>query len=116
MTAQGRKVPAAEVPWLRAREVYVHAVDLMTAASFADLPAGFLAELCEDVVARRRAAPGPALQLDAVDTGLRWELPGDGESIAVSLPLAELGAYLTGRAAGVRAAGGGMAPALPPWL
>ena len=27
-TAQGRTVPATEIPWLRAREVMVHAVDL----------------------------------------------------------------------------------------
>ena len=28
VTAQGRTVPATEIPWLRAREVYVHVVDL----------------------------------------------------------------------------------------
>jgi maleylpyruvate isomerase len=42
VSAQGRTIAAAEVPWLRAREVYVHAVDLATGLSFGDLPGGFL--------------------------------------------------------------------------
>ena len=78
LTAQGRTVPATEVPWLRAREVYVHAVDLATGLSFAELPAGFCAALCDDVIAKRRSAPGPALVFAAADTGGRWELPGTG--------------------------------------
>lgn len=40
VTAQGRTVPATEVPWLRSREVCVHAVDLANGVSFADLPHG----------------------------------------------------------------------------
>jgi uncharacterized protein (TIGR03083 family) len=74
-TAQGRTVPANEVPWMRSREVYVHAVDLATGLSFADLPPGFLAALCDDVAGKRGTAPGPALVLEAADTGGRWALP-----------------------------------------
>jgi uncharacterized protein (TIGR03083 family) len=33
LTAQGRTVPATEVPWMHSREVYVHAVDLATGLS-----------------------------------------------------------------------------------
>jgi len=47
-TAQGQAIPASEVPWMRSREVYVHTVDLATGVSFADLPAGFLAAVCDD--------------------------------------------------------------------
>jgi maleylpyruvate isomerase len=39
VTAQGRTIAAAEVPWLRAREVYVDAADLATGLSFGGLPA-----------------------------------------------------------------------------
>ena len=118
LTAQGRTVPATEVPWLRAREVYVHAVDLATGLSFAELPAGFCAALCDDVTAKRRNAPGPALVFQAADTGGRWELPGQGEGGTVTLsgPLAEITAYLTGRAHKLTAAGGEPAPVLGPWL
>ncbi|WP_371572951.1 hypothetical protein [Streptomyces sp. NBC_01314] len=53
VTAQGRTVPASEVPWMRTREVMVHAVDLDTGIQFADLPEEFLAELRHDIVGQR---------------------------------------------------------------
>ncbi|MEU2551468.1 maleylpyruvate isomerase N-terminal domain-containing protein [Streptomyces sp. NPDC013313] len=88
VTAQGRTVPATELPWMRAREVCVHAVDLGTGVvTFADLPKGFLTALVAEIRAKR---------------GLT-ELP-DG-------PLPEVTAWLAGRPhtlAGV--------PALGPWL
>ncbi|MER7209251.1 MULTISPECIES: maleylpyruvate isomerase family mycothiol-dependent enzyme [Streptosporangium] len=95
VTAQGRTVPASEVPWMRSREVMVHAVDLATGLTFADLPDGFLLALREDVLAKRG--------LDAV--------PG------VEGSLADVTAYLAGRpTTGVTAVGGGLPPTLPPWL
>jgi uncharacterized protein (TIGR03083 family) len=117
-TAQGRTVAAAEVPWMRSREVWIHAVDLAAGLAFADLPADFLAALCEDVIAKRGAQPGHALILTATDTGGRWELPGDGTAAAVSLsgPLADVAAYLTGRAHQLTTVGGAAAPELAPWL
>ena len=42
ITAQGRHIPAEEIPWLRCREVGVHAVDLDAGVTFADLPDDFL--------------------------------------------------------------------------
>jgi maleylpyruvate isomerase len=116
LTAQGRTVPAAEVPWMRSREVYVHAVDLATGLSFADLPADFLAALCDDAAAKRSTGPGPALVLEATDTGGRWELPGDGAAVTASGPLAEVTAYLTGRAHNLTRTAGEAVPALPAWL
>jgi maleylpyruvate isomerase len=117
-TAQGRTVPATEVPWLRAREVYVHAVDLATGLSFAELPADFRAALCDDVVAKRASAqaPGPTLVLEAVDAGRQWDLPGDGDAVTLSGPLAEVTAYLTGRPHKLTTADGDAAPDLGPWL
>lgn len=73
VTAQGRNVPATEIPWLRAREVCVHAVDLDTGISFADLPEDFLAALVADIHAKRGLADVPAG------------------------PVAEVAAYLAGR-------------------
>ena len=67
-TAQGRLLPAAQIPWLRAREVAVHAVDLRAGVTFKDLPEGFVAELLVDV-ARRRAANGEGPDLAAWLTG-----------------------------------------------
>ena len=56
VTAQGRTVPATEIPWMRAREVCVHAVDLGAGITFCDLPADFTAALLANVV-RKRAGP-----------------------------------------------------------
>ncbi|MET9262039.1 maleylpyruvate isomerase family mycothiol-dependent enzyme [Amycolatopsis sp. NPDC004079] len=87
VTAQGRTVPATEIPWLRAREVCVHAVDLGTGLTFADLPEAFLSALVAEIQAKRG--------LDAVPDG----------------PLPDVAAYLAGRPhslAGV--------PDLGPWL
>lgn len=47
VAAQGRTVPASETPWMRAREVLVHAVDLGTGTTFADLPPYFLEALAD---------------------------------------------------------------------
>jgi maleylpyruvate isomerase len=116
LTAQGRTVPATEVPWLRAREVYVHGVDLATGLSFGDLPGGFLTALCGDVIAKRGTGPGPAMLLQAVDSGGQWELPGRDEVVRLAGPLAEITAYLTGRAHKLTTAGGEPAPVLGPWL
>jgi uncharacterized protein (TIGR03083 family) len=118
VTAQGRTVPATEVPWLRAREVFVHGVDLATGLSFAELPAGFRTALCDEVVTKRAAsqAQGPALLPEAADTAGRWELSGAGDTVTLSGSLAEITAYLTGRAHRLTTAGGDPAPALGPWL
>jgi maleylpyruvate isomerase len=87
VTAQGRTVPATEIPWLRAREVCVHVVDLGTGLTFADLPEDFLTALVADIKAKRG--------LDELPTG----------------PLPDVASYLAGRPhslAGV--------PDLGPWL
>jgi maleylpyruvate isomerase len=62
VTAQGRTVPVSEVPWMRAREVMIHTVDLRTGVTFDDLPGDFTSVLLADVVRKRSAAgQGPAL-------------------------------------------------------
>jgi maleylpyruvate isomerase len=113
ITAQGLTRSASEIPWMRVRELYIHAVDLDTGTTFGDLPPGFLSLLLDDVTTRRTSVGGgPALSLAATDTGHTWEVVGTGSPIPVSAPLADLAAYLTGR----RALGLKAAPVLPPWL
>jgi maleylpyruvate isomerase len=68
VTAQGRTVPATEIPWMRAREVCIHAVDLGAGITFGDLPADFTAALLTDVV-RKRAGAGEGPELAAWLTG-----------------------------------------------
>jgi maleylpyruvate isomerase len=54
-SAQGRRIPADQIAWLRCREVGVHAVDLDAGVTFADLPQEFLISLIQDVIVRRTA-------------------------------------------------------------
>lgn len=86
-TAQGRTVPATQTPWMRAREVWVHAVDLGTGVRFEDLPTDFLEALVADITAKRGDVP----VLDA--------------------PLPQVAAWLAGRPHTIPDA-----PALGPWL
>ncbi len=113
ITAQGLTRSASEIPWMRSREVYIHAIDLSAGTRWTDQPAGFLTALLDEVTARRSSkGGGPALAAAATDTGHTWEVAGAGASVPVSAPLADLAAYLTGRPAPDLKA----APALPAWL
>jgi maleylpyruvate isomerase len=116
-TAQGRQVPPTEIPWLRAREVMVHAVDLGGSPAFSDLPQDFLVALVEDVVARRSGAVNqPALALVATDVEQAWSVAGHGSPAEVRGPLDALAAYLAGRATGDGLRATADLPELPPWL
>lgn len=53
VTAQGRTVPASELPYLRSREALIHAVDLDRGVTFAAAPDGFLDALIGDICAHR---------------------------------------------------------------
>ena len=95
VTAQGRIVPASETPWMRSREVMVHAVDLEVGLTFADLPGDFLAALRADIVGKRGAQNVPDVR---------------GSTAAVT-------AYLAGRPfTGVTTPDGQLPGRLPPWL
>ena len=113
ITAQGLTRSASEIPWMRTREIYIHAIDMAVGTTFADLPPDFLAALLDDVTVRRSAkGGGPALLIAATDTGGRWDVTGAGSPVPVTAPLPDLAAYLTGRPAPSLPA----APVLPPWL
>jgi maleylpyruvate isomerase len=63
VTAQGRTVPAGDIPWLRVREVWVHLVDLDRGVGFGDLPEDFLVALRADVRLKRGDVPKPGAPL-----------------------------------------------------
>jgi maleylpyruvate isomerase len=117
VTAQGRTVPATTIPWLRAREVWIHACDLPTGGEFADFPEDFLDALIEDARARRRTAQGIDVTVRCTD---RRESAGrpDAPDDRVEGPAAALARWLTGRgtAPSLRTLSGKPLPQLPPWL
>jgi maleylpyruvate isomerase len=115
VTAQGRTVAAREIPWLRARELGVHAVDLDVGVGFRDLSVGLAEALVADVSALRSArSDGPALILNDKN-GRTWSITGRGEPTVIHGDAADLAQWLTGR---------GKPPALegterldlPPWI
>jgi maleylpyruvate isomerase len=113
---QGRVIRASAVPWIRAREMWIHAVDLDAGASFADMPGpmvnALLVDACE---AMSRKPESPVLRL--VDGERAWEI-GEGTAVVITGPAPELAAWLLGRSKGkpLRADGTRKLPALPPWL
>jgi maleylpyruvate isomerase len=113
ITAQGLTRSASEIPWMRAREVYIHAVDMNAGTSFADLPAAFLTTLLDDVTSRRSVTGGgPALTIAASDSDHTWDVTGTGRPVPVTGSLAAISEWLNGRPAAALPG----APALPPWL
>jgi maleylpyruvate isomerase len=79
-TAQGRTVPVSETAWMRAREVWLHAIDLDNGGRFSHLPDEFVRRLLPEIAATwsTRAQNGideiPALVLH----------PGDDDVIVVT--------------------------------
>lgn len=113
ITAQGRTIPAAQVPWLRLREVTIHHVDL--GATFEDAAPGLVTALLDDVVNSVRTKPGwPALRIETTD----------GDSIDIGSPTvnvkgaqAHVLAWLTGRSPGHELiTSSETLPDLPAWL
>ena len=110
-TAQGRSVPAAEIPWMRSREVWVHAVDLDAGVGFDAAPDDVLGALVDDVFRmweRRREMPA----VTVLAGGRAW---GAGP-VAASGSLAAVAEWVTGRTAGAGLDAEERLPALPAWL
>jgi maleylpyruvate isomerase len=115
--AQGKTIPAMELPWMRIREVWLHAVDLDSGGRMADLPPEVLDLLLDDVTDTLSAREGcPSAVLVASDRQRSWQL-GVGEPVRVSGTAAELAGWVTGRNAGGQPrVDGDRLPELPAWL
>ena len=110
-TRQGQQVAAAEVPAMRAREVWVHATDLDAGVGFDELPDDVLAALVDDVFRRWDARDVvPDVALFAGDR--EW---GTG-ALAVAGPLPAVAAWVTGRSTGADLQADGPLPELAAWL
>lgn len=115
-SGQGREIPASEVPWLRAREVWIHLVDLRVGVGMDALPPDLAWALVSDVAGwmSARVAPDTGAELTAEGHGtvvLGTPSPSGG---TVSGPPYALAAWLTGRG-GTEELRGEL-PKLPRWL
>jgi maleylpyruvate isomerase len=117
-TRHGRVIRATGVAWIRAREVWVHAVDLGGIATFADLPHAFATAVVDDAAATMTADPAcPAVELRADDGAQVWRIGrSDAVPASVTGAIADLVGWVLGRSDGAALrAEGGRLPDLPPW-
>lgn len=95
-TAQGRSVPVAITPWMRVREVWLHAVDLRSGGRFEDFPLELIERLLVDITSWWAAAgEGAELTLrpsDRVVPGLAVSGP-----VTITGPAAQLARWAAGR-------------------
>jgi maleylpyruvate isomerase len=110
--------PVRDVPWVRWRELALHAVDVGWPADFSPgdgLVARLLDESATALAGRGRA---PALRLTDTGTGRTWTTtaePSAGDLVEVAGPASELALWLTGRSDGAALSASGPLPTLPPW-
>lgn len=116
VTAQGRTVPARETAWMRAKEVWVHAVDLASGGSFLDFPAEMVDGIVADVFrVWARRSEDVALVVRPTDREAESSF-GEGGPV-VTGTAADLARWLAGRGARrlTRLDGPGL-PAIPRWF
>jgi maleylpyruvate isomerase len=117
VTAQGRRVTAAALPWLRSRELWIHATDLCDAAHFSDFPPGLLDELIDDVLRRRRGANGEIVLVRPTDRDRTPPFDGPVPPVWIEGRTADLARWLTGRGAtNIHTSDDSALPTLRPWL
>lgn len=127
-TNSARIVAASFIPWMRVREVYIHAVDLGAGTTVTEIPAEVRTAMLDEVVQFLSARPHcPVRDLRAGTQ--RWQL-GDAGAVDGGEPKAEsefegvqiegadtaLLAWLIGRSDGADLATSGPLPVLPRWL
>ena len=107
---QGVTVVASLVPWMRAKEIWVHGTDLRAGLGFADLPADFCTALVDDVLELFASRDQRVeVTIVATDVDRTW---GDGGT-RVEGPVAAVAAWLTrSDASGLT----GEVPPAPVWL
>lgn len=116
-SALGREIRASEVPWLRVREVWIHAVDLGGDLSFDAFPADLVDALLDEITGALGRRPGcPDVLLMPYDREQQWRtVPADrpaAETVPVRGTATDLLAWVAGRSPDSFAG----RPTLPAWL
>lgn len=116
VSGQGREIPASEVPWLRAREVWIHLVDLRVGVGMDVLPPDLAWALVRDVAGWMSARVGPESGAELTADGHGTVVLGtpSPSGATVSGPPHALAAWLTGRD-GTEELRGEL-PKLPRWM
>jgi maleylpyruvate isomerase len=114
-TAQGRTVPVSTTPWMRVREVWLHAVDLGTGGRFEDFPPELIDRLLLDITSWwARAGEGAELTLAPTDRAVTG-LPATG-TVTIRGTAAHLARWAAGRGTDGVSSSAGDAVVAPRWL
>ena len=109
-------IPSSTIPWLRAREVWLHLVDLGTGIEIDVLPEEVATALVRDVAGSMDARVPARIEV-RISGGARVIFgPGAGHPVPVSGSVQELAGWLTGRSRGHRLTAPEGLPELPSWL
>lgn len=130
-SARGRIIPATEIPWMRARELWLHTVDLQAPEIEVVLPdllaQAFLVDICEAFDGRSDTPPLTLVVVPDGDVDLTGSRGNGGDRFHVHRGrlattvwgrASDLVLWLTGRASGasLRTSGSSGLPPLPQWL
>jgi maleylpyruvate isomerase len=117
VSGQGREIPAVDVPWLRAREVWIHLVDLDVGFGMETLPPDFAWALVQDVAGWMSARVGEGVGAELSADGFGTVVLGTPASgVTVSGPPYALAGWLTGRRGSEELHVTGELPLIPRWL
>lgn len=102
--AQGRMIPISETIWMRARELWLHAIDLNNGATVQDIPLPAAARILQDVLTTWEGRDGHYVRAVPTDAQKDFQ-PGDegqtepagADILSISGTLTDLLAWATGR-------------------
>lgn len=102
--AQGRMIPVSETIWMRARELWLHAIDLNNGATVQDIPLPAAARILQDVLTTWEGRDGHYVRVVPTDAHTEF-LPGGegqiepagGDILTISGTLTNLLTWATGR-------------------
>jgi maleylpyruvate isomerase len=116
-SAQGRHIPASEIPWMRVRELWIHLADLDVGPGFEVLPDAVARALVHDVGRWMDGRVEQRVELAGHPDARFGGSPGEPAVRVHGTPQA-LAEWLVGRSRGERleVEGGGAVPQLPRWL
>lgn len=101
--AQGRMIPISETIWMRARELWLHAIDVNNGATVQDIPRAAAARILQDVLTTWGGRDGHYVRAVATDAHANFQPVREGPSepasdiLTVSGTLTDLLTWATGR-------------------
>jgi maleylpyruvate isomerase len=115
-SGRGPMFRVGSLPWVRAREVFFHHVDLDAGFTFADVPEPLVRQALKECEPRlEEAAPGARVTCTYADGSTEQVVVGDG-TVPVRGSAADVLAWLSGRSDGSALETDGAAlPVLPSW-